>query len=155
MAKLSAGLLLWRRHEDEVQVLLVHPGGPVWAKKDEGAWSIPKGEHEPDDDPLATAVREFGEELGTAPPETVDPDLDLGEVRLASGKRVRAFARAGDLDVTTITSNEFEVEWPPRSGKRQRFPEVDRAGWFPLPAARTKLNAAQVAFVDRLGDALG
>ena len=153
VVKLSAGLLLWRRHDDEVQVLLVHPGGPFWAKKDEGAWSIPKGEHEPDDDPLATAEREFAEELGTAPPD--GPEVDLGEVRLASGKRVRAFARAGDLDVTTVASNEFEVEWPPRSGRRQRFPEVDRAEWFPLPVARTKLNAAQVAFVDRLVDALG
>jgi predicted NUDIX family NTP pyrophosphohydrolase len=135
-----------------VELLLVHPGGPFWAKKDDGAWSIPKGEHEPDEEPLVAARREFAEELGTPSP---DGDVvDLGEVRLSSGKRIRAFALEGDLDVEAITSNEFEVEWPPRSGRLQRFPEVDRAEWFAPEDARRKLNAAQAAFVDRLADGL-
>lgn len=152
MTKVSAGLLLWRRASDDVELLLVHPGGPFWAKKDDGAWSIPKGEHEPDEEPLVAARREFAEELGTPSP---DGDVvDLGEVRLSSGKRIRAFALEGDLDVEAITSNEFEVEWPPRSGRLQRFPEVDRAEWFAPEDARRKLNAAQAAFVDRLADGL-
>ena len=153
MAKLSAGLLLHRRGDAGTQVLLVHPGGPFWAKKDDGAWSIPKGEHEPDDDPHACALREFGEELGTPPPPAADgapDDPDLGEVRLKSGKRVRAFAREGTLEVDAIESNTFEQEWPPRSGRMQSFPEVDRAEWFTLDEARRKLNPAQAAFLDRL-----
>ena len=159
MVARSAGLLVHRPGpEGGVEVLLVHPGGPFWRRKDEGAWSIPKGEHEPDDDPVAVAEREFAEELGHAPPPRgAGTDLDLGEVRLKSGKRVRAVARPlGDaaVDVEAVASNTFETEWPPRSGRMQTFPEVDRAGWFPPEAARTKLNPAQAAFVDRLLDAL-
>jgi len=148
----SAGLLLHRSGPDGLEVLLVHPGGPFWAKKDEGAWSIPKGEHDDGDDPHACAVREFTEELGSPPPAAHGdtPDRDLGEVRLKSGKRVRAFARAGTFDADHIASNTFETEWPPRSGKRQTFPEVDRAGWFSPDDARVKLNPAQAEFIDRL-----
>jgi predicted NUDIX family NTP pyrophosphohydrolase len=135
-------------------VLLVHPGGPFWAKKDDGAWSIPKGEHDDLDDPHACALREFEEELGSPAPEAGATDVDLGEVRLKSGKRVRAFARRGDLDVTEIQSNTFEQEWPPRSGRMQSFPEVDRAGWFGIDEARAKLNPAQADLLDRLLDAL-
>jgi predicted NUDIX family NTP pyrophosphohydrolase len=144
----SAGILLHRAGADGVEVLLVHPGGPFWARKDAGAWSIPKGEHDGDEDPRACARREFAEETGTVLPDgALD---DLGTVRLKSGKTVAAFAAAGDLDAGAVRSNTFEVEWPPRSGKRQAFPEIDRAGWFGLDAAREKLNPAQAAFVDRL-----
>ncbi|MDQ2678783.1 MAG: NUDIX domain-containing protein [Actinomycetota bacterium] len=145
----SAGLLLFRRTGDAgVEVLVVHPGGPFWARKDLGAWSLPKGEYDDDEDPGVCARREFAEELGTAPP---DGELfDLGEVRLKSGKVVVAWAVEGDLDVDTVVSNVFETEWPPRSGRRQEFPEVDRAEWFPLDEARQRLNPAQAAFVDRL-----
>jgi predicted NUDIX family NTP pyrophosphohydrolase len=146
----SAGLLLHRAGPDGTEVLLVHPGGPFWAKKDDGAWSIPKGEHDDGSDPHACALREFEEELGSSPPSAEEPDRDLGEVRLKSGKRVRAFARAGTFDADDITSNTFETEWPPRSGRRQTFPEVDRAGWFSLDEARRKLNPAQVELLDRL-----
>ena len=124
-------------------------GGPFWAKKDAGAWSIPKGEYGPDEDPLAAARREFAEELGSPAPEGV-PYLPLGEVRQKNGKVVTAWAVAGDLDVTTVVSNTFELEWPPRSGRIQEFPEVDRAAWFDLDTARTKLVAAQAGFLDRL-----
>ncbi|MEZ5137493.1 MAG: NUDIX domain-containing protein [Acidimicrobiales bacterium] len=156
MPRTSAGLLLHRTRDGQVEVLLVHPGGPFWANKDLGAWSIPKGEHGPDDDPQACAEREFAEELGSAPPPA-DPghDIDLGTVRQSGGKVVRAFARAGDLDADAITSNAFEVEWPPRSGRRQSFPEVDRAAWFALDEAYERINAAQAALLDRLADALG
>jgi predicted NUDIX family NTP pyrophosphohydrolase len=133
-------------------VLLVHPGGPMWAKRDLGAWSIPKGEYEPGEDPLAAARREFEEELGTAPP---DAQLtDLGEVKQKSGKVVSAWALAGDLDVTEITSNTVEVPWPPRSGKMLEIPEVDRAEWFGLQAAREKINPAQAELLDRLAEIL-
>ena len=147
MAKLSAGLLVYRL-EPSLEVLLVHPGGPYWANKDERAWSIPKGEIEGNDDAWGTARREFREELGVDAP--AGPAIDLGEVTQASGKRVRAWAVAGDLDVTAVESNTFELEWPPRSGTQQEFPEVDRAGWFAPAEARTKLIAAQVELVDRL-----
>ncbi len=150
----SAGLLLYRESATGIEVLIVHPGGPFWAKKDDGAWSIPKGEHSDDEDPHACAIREFAEELGSSAPSGDGEDLDLGEVRLKSGKRVRAFARSGDLDAAAITSNTFETEWPPRSGRRQTFPEVDRAGWFTLDDARTKLNPAQAELIDRLAAAL-
>lgn len=151
MARTSAGLLLHRRDErGHLEVLLVHPGGPFWAKKDDGAWSIPKGEHGPDDDPHETALREFAEELGHAPDGSAADDLDLGEIRQAGGKLVRCFARAGDLDPSTIRSNTFEVEWPPRSGRVQEFPEVDRAAWFDLAQARAKINPAQAELLDRL-----
>ncbi len=144
-AKVSAGILL---HRDN-QVLLVHPGGPFWAKKDLGAWSIPKGELEtPDEDPRARALIEFAEETGTdlGDPETVA----LGEVKQKSGKRVVAFAVAGDLDADAVVSNTFELEWPPRSGRRQAFPEVDRAAWFDLDEAKLRINPAQAALLDRL-----
>ena len=149
----SAGILLHRTGNGGREVLLVHPGGPFWAKKDAGAWSIPKGEFDPGEDPRACALREFAEETGTVlPPGELG---DLGEVRLKSGKTVVGFAAAGDLDAGAIASNTFELEWPPRSGRRQAFPEVDRAGWFSLDAAREKLNPAQAPFVDRLEALLG
>ncbi|MCB0970712.1 MAG: NUDIX domain-containing protein [Acidimicrobiales bacterium] len=158
MVARSAGLLVHRPTADGgIEVLLVHPGGPFWRTRDEGAWSIPKGEHGPDDDPLATAEREFAEELGQAPPPARGDDVDLGEVRLRSGKRIWAMARAlgaSEVDVDAVVSNTFESEWPPRSGRTQTFPEVDRAGWFSPDAARAKLNPAQAAFVDRLLAAL-
>jgi predicted NUDIX family NTP pyrophosphohydrolase len=144
----SAGILLHRRGDDGVEVLLVHPGGPFWARKDLGAWSIPKGEIDADEDPRAAARREFAEETGARLP---DGALDeLGSVRQKSGKVVVAFAAPGDLDPAAVVSNTFEMEWPPRSGRVQAFPEVDRAEWFGLDAAREKLIPAQAAFVDRL-----
>jgi predicted NUDIX family NTP pyrophosphohydrolase len=149
-AKRSAGLVLYRRASDGLEVLLVHPGGPFWTNKDAGAWSIPKGEYEPDDDPLAAARREFEEELGSAPPDGAT--VELGEVRQKSGKLVCAWALEGDLDATAAHSNTFTVEWPPRSGRMQDFPEVDRAEWFALDAAREKINPAQGPFLDRLAD---
>ncbi|MFZ1997698.1 MAG: NUDIX domain-containing protein [Solirubrobacteraceae bacterium] len=147
----SAGLLLFRSGED-LEVLLVHPGGPFWAQRDLGAWSIPKGECEDGEDPLATARREFGEELGTPAPQ--GEPLELGEVRQKAGKTVLAWAIAGDLDPEQITSNTFTMEWPPRSGRSQEFPEVDRAGWFGLAEARERINPAQVVLLDRLSEAL-
>jgi len=150
MARRSAGILLYRRAGAEPEVLLVHPGGPFWARKDDGAWSIPKGEYRDDEDPRAAALREFEEELGTAPPDDADALLDLGEVRQRSGKVVTAYALEGDLDASAITSNTFAMEWPPRSGKTQEFPEVDRAGWFAPAAARAKLVPAKAELVDRL-----
>jgi len=149
----SAGILLYRIRDGEPEVLLVHPGGPFWARKDAGAWSIPKGEHSEDEDPQAAALREFEEETGTAVTPTAL--ADLGAARLKSGKQVAAWAVEGDLDAYAITSNTFELEWPPRSGRKQAFPEVDRAGWFSLEDAREKLNPAQGAFLDRLRDLLG
>lgn len=148
----SAGLLLYR-HPDRPEVLLAHPGGPFWAGKDDGAWSIPKGEFGPDEDPLAAARREFAEELGTSAPDGV-PYLDLGEIRQAGGKRVCAWAVAGDLDPAVAVSNTFQLQWPPRSGRTAEFPEVDRVAWFDLDTARRKLVAGQVAFLDRLAAAL-
>jgi predicted NUDIX family NTP pyrophosphohydrolase len=148
----SAGLLLFRHAGADLEVLLVHPGGPFWAKRDEGAWSIPKGECEDGEDPRSAAWREFGEELGSPAPE--GNALELGEVRQKAGKTVVAWAIAGDLDPEQITSNTFEMEWPPRSGRAQQFPEVDRAGWFSLPEARERINPAQVALLDRLSQAL-
>jgi len=147
----SAGILLHRRRDGRLEVLLVHPGGPLWAKRDAGAWSIPKGEYAPGDDPLNAARREFEEEIGSPPP-TEDPGAfhDLGEVRQKSGKVVHAWAVEGDLDATTIHSNIVEFEWPPRSGRRIEIPEVDRAEWFGLDAAREKINPAQAQLLDRL-----
>jgi predicted NUDIX family NTP pyrophosphohydrolase len=144
----SAGILLHRGADDALEVLLVHPGGPFWARRDAGAWSIPKGEYSDDEDPLAAARREFAEELGSEPPPG-EPS-DLGEIRQKSGKVVHAWALAGDLDASEIHSNTFSLEWPPRSGRMSEFPEVDRAQWFALDLAREKLNPAQVAFLDRL-----
>jgi len=149
----SAGLLVWRRSPGGIEVLLVHPGGPLWAKKDEGAWSIPKGEiDDAGEEPIDVAMREFREELGTEPP-TSDPHA-LGEIRQSGGKLVTAWAVEGDVDVATIESNTFEMEWPPRSGARRSFPEVDRADWFTLDEARVKLLASQAVFVDRLEEAV-
>lgn len=144
----SAGILLHRQSEGELEVLLVHPGGPFWARRDEGAWSIPKGEYVEGEEPLSAARREFEEELGTAPP--AGPAEDLGEVRQKAGKVVRAFAVAGDLDVGQITSNTFQLEWPPRSGRVIEVPEVDRAQWFRLSEAGKKINPAQVELLERL-----
>ena len=149
MAQRSAGILLYRRAATGPEVFLVHPGGPFWAKKDAGAWSIPKGEHEDGDDPRACALREFEEELGT--PLPADAELvELGSVKLKSGKHVTAYAVEGDLDADSITSNTFTMEWPPRSGRTREFPEVDRAGWFDLETAREKLNPAQAELLVRL-----
>jgi predicted NUDIX family NTP pyrophosphohydrolase len=141
----SSGVLLYRRTNGVVEVLLGHMGGPFWAKKDDGAWSIPKGEHDPDEDAEAAARREFAEETGAAAPTALHP---LGEVK--GRKLLTAWAGEGDLDTGAITSNTFELEWPPRSGRMQSFPEIDRAAWFDLDTARTKLVKAQVPFLDRL-----
>ena len=142
--KRSAGVLLRR---DDGHVLLVHPGGPFWARRDAGAWSIPKGEHGDDEDPEACARREFLEELGAEAPADL---IDLGSVRQKNRKEVRAFYGEGDLDVGAVVSNTFSMEWPPRSGRTQEFPEIDRAEWFGVEAAREKLNPAQAEFLDRL-----
>ena len=153
MPKRSAGLLVYRRVEGEPEVLLVHPGGPYWAKKDEGAWSLPKGEYEPDEDPLDVAIREFEEELGIEPPETKEPTF-LGEVRQPGGKLVSAWAVEGEVDVNDVRSNTFTMEWPPRSGRTAEFPEVDRAGWFDLETARRKLLRGQLGLLDRFAELL-
>ena len=133
-------------------MLLVHPGGPVWAKKDDGAWALPKGENEVGEGPLTVAEREFEEELGQPPPSGTR--RDLGELDQSSAKRVHAWAIEGDLDADHIVSNTFEIEWPPKSGAVVNFPEVDRAGWFTLSEARIKLLSGQVGFLDRLVVAL-
>ena len=148
----SAGILLFRRAGAVVEVLIVHPGGPIWVRRDDGAWSIPKGECDPGEEPLAAARREFAEEVGS--PAPAGEPLALGEVRLKSGKRVIAWAVEGDLDAAAIRSNMFTMQWPPRSGRMQAFPEVDRGEWFAPARARVKLNPAQVEFVDRLLDML-
>jgi predicted NUDIX family NTP pyrophosphohydrolase len=152
MPRRSAGIALYRRSQPELEVLLVHPGGPLWARRDAGVWSIPKGEYEDGEDPAAAARREFAEELGSPVPE--GELIDLGEVKQRSGKLVRAWAVAGDLDATTITSNTFALEWPPRSGRTREFPEVDRADWFTLEEARARVNPAQVPLLDRLEQAV-
>ena len=148
MTTLSAGVLLHRTGPDgAVQVLLAHMGGPFWARKDEGAWSIPKGEHPAEEDAQAAARREFAEELGSPAP---DGELrDLGTVRSGS-KVITAFALVGDLDADRVVSNTFELEWPPRSGRTQTFPEIDRAAWFDLDTARRKIVKSQRPFLDRI-----
>jgi predicted NUDIX family NTP pyrophosphohydrolase len=151
MSKLSAGLLLYRRRGERVEVLLVHPGGPFWKNKDDGAWSIPKGEIEPGEDLLEAARREFAEETGHA---VHGPFLPLGEVHTRAGKRIVAWGTEGDLDATAIASNTFNVEWPPRSGRLEEFPEVDRAAFFEGSEAKRKIHAAQSPLVDRLFAAL-
>jgi predicted NUDIX family NTP pyrophosphohydrolase len=147
MPKRSAGLLMYRRTDDHFEILLVHPGGPFWAKKDLGAWSIPKGEYAAGEDPLEVAQREFEEETGARPAGAFRP---LGDVTQPGGKRVSAWAVEGDFDPAALVSNTFEVEWPPRSGRKARFPEVDRAEWFALGAAREKILSGQRPFIDRL-----
>jgi predicted NUDIX family NTP pyrophosphohydrolase len=148
MPRTSAGILLYRLDPAGPEVLLGHMGGPFWAKKDDGGWSIPKGEHGPGEDPLAVARREFTEELGfPVPAEDLAP---LGALRVTSGKVLAVWAAEGDLDVTVTRSNTFELEWPPRSGRMQQFPEIDRAAWFGLDEARSKLVPGQVPFLDRL-----
>jgi len=152
-ARRSAGILLHRGTPEAIEVLLVHPGGPLWTRRETGAWSIPKGEYLDGEDPLLAARREFQEELGTAPP--AGEAADLGETRQKSGKRVRGWALEGDLDVAQIQSNTCQLEWPPRSGRRIEIPEVDRAEWFALEAAREKINPGQVPLLDRLEQILG
>jgi predicted NUDIX family NTP pyrophosphohydrolase len=152
MPKRSAGILLYRGRTGAPEVLLVHPGGPFWERKDQGAWSIPKGEYEEGEDPRACALREFEEELGGAPP--AGALTELGTTRLAGGKLVSAWAAEGDLDPASVVSNTFTLEWPPRSGVLREFPEVDRAEWFSLAEARRRINPAQVAFLERLREKL-
>lgn len=152
MAARSAGILLHREHGGRTQVLIVHPGGPFWARRDDGAWSIPKGEYCDDEDPWTAARREFTEELGLPLPDGAV--TDLGEIRQASGKRVHAFAVAADLDLTghdvAAVGNTFELEWPRGSGRVRSYPEIDRAEWVDLDTARIKLVAGQVPLLDRL-----
>ena len=152
MPKRSAGLLMYRGAGPRLELLLVHPGGPFWAKKDLGAWSIPKGEYADDEDPLAVAQREFAEETGTQPRGQFRP---LGDVVQAGGKRVSAWAVEGDFDPATLVSNSFETEWPPRSGRKRSFPEVDRAAWFSPAEARQKIITGQRPLVDRLVELVG
>jgi predicted NUDIX family NTP pyrophosphohydrolase len=152
LPKRSAGILMFKRDRGAMRVLLVHPGGPFWAKKDLGAWSIPKGEYSDGEDALTVAVREFTEETGTVP---AGPFTPLGELMQPSRKRVTAWAAESDLDPAAITSNTFEIEWPPRSGRKQTFPEVDRAEWFSLEEAREKILPGQRDFIDRMVEAIG
>jgi predicted NUDIX family NTP pyrophosphohydrolase len=151
MPKTSAGLLMYRRRGDALEVLLVHPGGPFWKKRDLGAWSIPKGEIGEGEEPLAVARREFEEETGARPEGDF---LELEPVKQKGGKVVRAWAVEGDLDPEAIESNTFTIEWPPGSGKMADFPEVDRAIWFTVEEARDKINPAQVALIDQLVERL-
>lgn len=153
-ARRSAGLLLFRRGRSGLEVLLAHPGGPLWARRDAAAWTVPKGEYGPDEEPLHAARREFAEELGSPAPST-DALIELGDVRQRGGKIVTAWAAEGDFDPSTMTSNTFEMEWPPRSGRRRSFPEIDRAAWFDLPTAREKILPAQAEFLDRLAAIVG
>jgi predicted NUDIX family NTP pyrophosphohydrolase len=155
MAEESAGILLFRTPGDGLEVLLVHPGGPFWAKKDLGAWSIPKGGLEGDEEPRRCALRELGEELGPVPALEPDRLIELGSIRQKSGKLVHAWAAEADFDPATLSSNTFELEWPPRSGRRGKFPEVDRAEWFDPDEARRRILSAQAPLVDRLLDRLG
>jgi predicted NUDIX family NTP pyrophosphohydrolase len=148
VGKRSAGLLLYRGADGDLEVLLGHMGGPFWAKKDAGAWSLPKGELDPDEPPEQAARREFQEELGLPAPE--GEYLELGEVKQSGGKVVTAWAVAADLDPAAVVPGTFELEWPPRSGRTQEFPEVDRVGWFPVAEAREKLVKGQLPFLDRL-----
>ncbi|MCK4272487.1 NUDIX domain-containing protein [bacterium] len=151
MPKRSAGLLMYRRREGIVEVFLVHPGGPFWTRKDLGCWSIPKGEYLPGEDPLPAARREFEEETGfTAQGEF----RELTEIRQKGGKLVKAWALEGDCDPAAIKSNTFILEWPPRSGKQQEFPEIDRAGWFAIETARQKILESQVALLEELCEML-
>jgi predicted NUDIX family NTP pyrophosphohydrolase len=149
MSKKSAGLLLYRKTAEGLEVLLVHPGGPFWAKKDDGAWSIPKGEFVEEEDPLAAAKREFEEETGVQPAGEFVP---LTPLKQPGGKLVFAWAVRSDFDPSKLKSNTFSMEWPPRSGRQQEFPEVDRAAWFGIEAARRKILKGQAPFLDQLGE---
>ncbi|MGH6825213.1 NUDIX domain-containing protein [Methyloceanibacter sp.] len=153
MTERSAGILLYRGRGAELRLLLVHPGGPFWAKKDQGAWSIPKGEYDEGQDPLAVARREFEEELGS--PAPAGDAVKLGELVQPSRKLIAAYAIEGDFDPSRLRSNLFEMEWPPKSGRRQSFPEVDRAQWFAPEEARKKILPGQCPFIDRLLERLG
>lgn len=146
-AKTSAGILLYRKRPEGIQVFLAHPGGPFWARKDDGAWSIPKGEYHPAEDPLTAARREFTEETGLA---LQGPFEALGQLKQPGGKVITAYAVEGDVDAGSVVSNTFELEWPPRSGKMCRFPEVDRAAWFEFETACRKVLPGQRPFLDRL-----
>jgi predicted NUDIX family NTP pyrophosphohydrolase len=148
MAKRSAGILMYRGRGPALELLLVHPGGPFWAKKDQGAWSIPKGEYQEGETPLDVAKREFEEELGSPPPQGTF--LELGELVQPSRKVITAFAVKGDFDPARLTSNHFELEWPPKSGRKHSFPEVDRAQWFAPAEAAEKIQSGQAPFIDRL-----
>ena len=150
--KLSAGILLYRRRQTGIEVLIVHPGGPFWAGKDDGAWSIPKGEYAEGEDPLAVAKREFYEETGF---EASGPPLELAAAKQPSGKLIKAWAVEGEIDAASIRSNSFSMEWPPKSGRVQSFPEIDRAMWCGLPIAREKLLTGQRVFLDQLEQRIG
>ncbi len=147
MAKKSAGILLLRTHNNNPEVFLVHPGGPFWIKKDEGAWSIPKGEFEDDEEPLAAAKREFEEETGI---KISGEFIELTPIKQKSGKIVYAWAVEGNIDPAKIKSNEFEIEWPPKSGKMKTFPEIDKAAWFYFDEAKKKILESQANFIDEL-----
>ena len=153
MPKLSAGLLLYRIVDGELEVLIAHPGGPFWVRKDEGAWSIPKGENAEGDDPWKVARREFEEELGKPAPD--GPRIEFEPLKQPSGKVITAFALRGDLDLDDTASNTFELEWPKGSGRIREFPEIDRVGWFSVAQARSKLLKGQRPLLDRLISALG
>jgi predicted NUDIX family NTP pyrophosphohydrolase len=152
MPKTSAALLLYR-HRESVEVLIAHMGGPFWARKDAGAWSIPKGEHDSDEEPLTAALREFTEEMGSPPPQGTP--VPLGTVKQSGGKTVTTYAIAGDFDLAGFHSNTFEMEWPRGSGRVREFPEVDRAEWFPIDVAREKLVKGQIPVLDALLTHLG
>ena len=152
MAARSAGIVVYRKRAETIEVLLVHPGGPFWSKRDSGTWSIPKGEYSDDEDAEAAARREFTEETGWI----ITSDLlPLGEIRQKAGKTVTAFAAEGDFDTASLDSNRFEIEWPPKSGRIAAFPEVDRAGWFALDEAREKIIEGQRPLLDRLEALVG
>ena len=155
MTNRSSGILLYRGSPPALELLLVHPGGPLWASKDDGAWSIPKGEYVDGEDPLACAIREFQEELGRSPVSGPTKVANLGEIVQPSRKLVTAYAIKGEFDPATLKSNRFELEWPPKSGRLQSFPEVDRAAWFATEEARIKILPGQAPFIDRLLEKLG
>jgi predicted NUDIX family NTP pyrophosphohydrolase len=152
MAKHSAGLLMFRRRGDALEVFLVHPGGPFWAKKDLGAWSIPKGEYSADEDPLAAARREFEEETGIAPEGRL---IRLSDIKQPSGKVIEAWAFEGDCDASCVRSNLFPMEWPPRSGTIREFPEIDRGSWFPIEEGRARIVKGQRGFLNELASRIG
>lgn len=152
MTKTSAGILVYRRTDSDIEVLLGHPGGPFWKNKDQGAWSIPKGEFE-DEEPIVAAKREFKEELGHTAPS--GEYLDLGSITRKDGKTIYIWAVEGNLDVTNISSNTFEMEWPPHSGQKQSFPEIDKARWFKIEQTADKLHKGQDEFIKRLSEHLG